>query len=165
MGKIEQNVRVYRRNWKRSNRTQHKRTATACEGRGSLRDNSRTSSSCPPSASPGPRPLPPRPWRYFKRGTLFRLYVLVGTAVGLFLPLSYLLGGFTWEVDDPTSVPFCRRSRFLRRTSLPGVAYSRRRWGWGCLTISYASGNVVLTQFTLNFLPNALGCGRVFVPT
>lgn len=38
--------------------------------------------------------------RLFQGGRLFRVYTLVGTTVGLFLPLAYVLGGFARADDE-----------------------------------------------------------------
>ncbi|RDY08313.1 hypothetical protein CR513_07465, partial [Mucuna pruriens] len=45
----------------------------------------------PPSSSSSSSPSGPE---IFKGSRMFRLYVIVGTTVGLFLPLAYVLGGF-----------------------------------------------------------------------
>lgn len=44
--------------------------------------------------SPPPSSSTPSSQEIFKGSALFRMYVLVGTTVGLFLPLAYVLGGF-----------------------------------------------------------------------
>lgn len=41
-----------------------------------------------------PSPSPSQQDQIFKGSRMFRMYVIVGTTVGMFLPLAYVLGGF-----------------------------------------------------------------------
>ncbi|MQL94539.1 hypothetical protein Taro_027192 [Colocasia esculenta] len=52
-------------------------------------------------AFPSAGPVAAAPREVFEGGLFFRLYVVVGTLVGLFLPLAYVLGGFA-RGDDYT---------------------------------------------------------------
>lgn len=104
---------------------------------------------------------PSKPPDVFKGNRAFQLWVVLGTAIGLFLPLAYVLGGFaqgdTTAVKDAAPHLFLLSFQILSENvinalgifslpvrSLLPILYTTRRlfaiWGWALGTFTHVNG-------------------------